>query len=197
MKLNNLPKTTTKRKKRVGRGYGSGKGGHTTNRGQKGQKARYKVGLLFEGTKMRKSLIRRLPMLRGKDKNKSYKDKPIAINVKYLNLLKDGSKVNVEALVKNNIVVKDAKEVGVKILGDGKLEKKLTVEVPVSKGAREKIEKAGGKVVKPRKKKTVKPPTRKASEVREKKKQTSKKKVVKKRTVKPPTRKATKAKGKK
>ena len=55
-----LPKNTKKRKKRVGRGYGSGKGGHTTGRGQKGQKSRKKLNILFEGVKVKKSLINRL-----------------------------------------------------------------------------------------------------------------------------------------
>ena len=77
MVLSKQTKTTTKSKKRVGRGYSSGKGGHTSGRGAKGQKARSKVKLYFEGTPMRKSLIRRMPMLRGKLKNKSNKAKPI------------------------------------------------------------------------------------------------------------------------
>lgn len=185
MKLNQLPKTTAKSKKRVGRGYGSGKGGHTVGRGQKGQKSRSKVGLLFEGTKMRKSLIRRLPMHRGKLKFKTLKTKPVILNVKYLNLLPAGIEVNLETLVKNGLVVKEALQTGVKILGDGALEKKLTVVVPVSKGARKKIEKAGGKVVdaktlekqdaktvkktKPRKEKT------KAKKILKKSKRTAKK----------------------
>jgi len=71
MELSALPKIVTKSKKRVGRGYGSGKGGHTTGRGAKGQNIRGKVPLYFEGTPMRKSLIRRLPMLRGKLKFKA------------------------------------------------------------------------------------------------------------------------------
>lgn len=66
MDLAKLPAIVTKGKKRVGRGLGSGKGGHTTGRGAKGDKVRGKVPLYFEGTKMRKSLIRRLPLLRGK-----------------------------------------------------------------------------------------------------------------------------------
>jgi large subunit ribosomal protein L15 len=148
MKLKKLPKTTKKSKKRVGRGYGSGKGGHTAGRGQKGQKSRSKVGLLFEGTKMRKSLIRRLPMHRGKRKFKSLKQKPIIINVKYLNLFKSGTEVTIASLVKNGLVAQEAEKVGVKILGDGKLEKKLKVFLPVSQGAKKKIEKAGGKVLK-------------------------------------------------
>ena len=68
--MTNLPKVVGSRKKRVGRGYGSGKGGHTTGRGQKGQKSRTKIGVLFEGVKVKKSLLKRLPFQRGKGKNK-------------------------------------------------------------------------------------------------------------------------------
>ena len=144
MKLNNLPKTTTKSKKRAGRGYGSGKGGHSVGRGQKGQKARGKVGLLFEGTKMRKSLIRRMTMHRGQKRFKSLKPKPIIVNIKYLNVFEKNRKITLESLIKKGLVDKEAKKVGVKILGDGDLKKPFTVELPVSKGARKKIEKAGG-----------------------------------------------------
>ncbi|MBU1070791.1 uL15 family ribosomal protein, partial [Patescibacteria group bacterium] len=49
MNLSNLPKITQRPKKRVGRGYGSGKGGHTSGRGQKGQKSRSKIPIWFEG----------------------------------------------------------------------------------------------------------------------------------------------------
>lgn len=75
MRLHELPKIVKKDKKRVGRGYGSGRGGHTVGRGQKGQKARSKIGPLFEGTKIKKSLIQRLPMQRGKGKFKPRKKK--------------------------------------------------------------------------------------------------------------------------
>lgn len=188
MKLNQLSKTTSKSKKRRGRGYGSGKGGHTVGRGQKGQKARSKVKLLFEGTKMRKSLIKRLPMRRGKGRFKSLKKKPIIVNVKFLNLLKDKSEVTVDSLIKNNIVNKEAKTYGVKILGEGELQKALIVKLPVSKGAKKKIEKAGGKVEKVekvarvekvekekvsrarREKKDKKPATRKAGKTKKNKK---------------------------
>lgn len=68
MKEFKLPKVVLRGKKRLGRGYGSGKGGHTVGRGQKGQKARNKIGILFEGMKMKKSLIKRLPLQRGKGK---------------------------------------------------------------------------------------------------------------------------------
>lgn len=135
-----------KSKKRVGRGYGSGKGGHTSGRGQKGQKARSPVGVLFEGVKVRKSLLNRLPFQRGKDKFKAH-PKPLVINLDALNILKGGSKVTVETLVSAGIVKStDAEELGVKILGNGKLEKSLTVLLPTSKSAGEKIVKAGGKL---------------------------------------------------
>lgn len=142
-----LPKVVQSRKKRVGRGYGSGRGGHTAGRGQKGQKTRKKIGVLFEGVKVKKSFYKRLPLARGKGKFKAGK-KPIVVKLKYLNLLPGGSKVNIELLVKQGIVKKeDAEAFGVKILGDGELNKKLTIETPISTSAAKKVEKAGGKVV--------------------------------------------------
>ena len=60
-----------------------------------------------------------------------------------------GSTVNTKTLIENAIVRKtDAEKYGVKILGNGEINKKLTVELPISKSASKKIEKAGGKVVK-------------------------------------------------
>lgn len=142
-----LPKVVTKSKKRRGRGYGSGKGGHTTGRGQKGQKSRRKIGVLFEGVKVKKSLLKRLPLQRGKGRFKA-KDKPLIVKLAYLNLLPAGTKVDIEALAKAGIVKRDdAEKYGVKILGDGKLTKKLTLALPVSNSAAKKIEKAGGKII--------------------------------------------------
>ncbi len=145
--MTDLPKIVTKSKKRLGRGYGSGVGGHTVGRGQKGQKARRNLGVLFEGVKMKKSLIKRLPLRRGKGKFKS-KDKPIIVKLSLLNLLPSGSKVNIETLVSQKIVDrKDAMKYGVKILGDGELEKKLLVELPISKSAARKVEEAKGEIL--------------------------------------------------
>lgn len=79
MKLNELLRIVSKGKKRVGRGLGSGKGGHTVGRGQKGQKTRGKISPLFEGTKVKKSLIKRLPLLRGKGKLKPKKNRRMKI----------------------------------------------------------------------------------------------------------------------
>lgn len=150
MKLNQLPKTTEGKKKRVGRGYGSGKGGHTVGRGAKGTKARSKVPLTFEGTKIKKSFLRKIPLQRGKGKFKPLKHGPMIVNVKYLNLLPKGTEVDLKALIKKGLVEeKNGKRYGVKILGDGELKVALKVKLPCSKGAAKKIEKAGGKVVAP------------------------------------------------
>lgn len=135
----------TSRSKRVGRGYGSGRGGHTAGRGMKGQKSRSNLHILFEGLKMRKSLLSRLPFKRGKNKFKS-KAKPVAINLSILEKL-DLKEISEKTLVESGVVTKgQVSKKGVKILGEGKVTKKLTVKVPVSKSAKAKIEKAGGKI---------------------------------------------------
>src|SRR5450830_832424 len=64
--LSTLNKTTTKQSKRVGRGIGSGVGGHTTGRGAKGDNVRGHGKLTFDGTKIKKGWLKRLPFLRGK-----------------------------------------------------------------------------------------------------------------------------------
>ncbi|MEK7188287.1 MAG: 50S ribosomal protein L15 [Patescibacteria group bacterium] len=143
-----LPKVITQRKKRLGRGIGSGKGGHTVGRGQKGQKTRAHLGILFEGKKVKKSLFKRLPFLRGKGKFKSLRKKPIIINLTYLNVFPAGAKVTLETLASFGIVkLEDAKKIGVKILGNGDIAKKLEILVPISHSAAKKIEKAGGKII--------------------------------------------------
>ncbi len=129
----NLSRVIQKSKKRVGRGIGSGKGGHTVGRGQKGQKARSHIGVLFEGVKMKKSLLKRLPLMRGKGKFHP-KGKPVIVNLSQLEKLPAGSKITVELLVKEGLVDKSrAAKFGVKILGGGKLTKKFIFEVPTSK----------------------------------------------------------------
>lgn len=149
MELANLPQIVGKRKKRVGRGYGSGRG-KTAGRGTKGQKARGKVRLGFEGGQT--PLIKRLPLRRGKGNPKIGK-KPLVVNLKVLNLLPKNFLVNIENLAKAKIVDEDqARSFGVKILGDGEINVPLTVNLPVSKKAQQKIEAAGGKVVWPEEK---------------------------------------------
>ena len=128
-----LNKTSYTSKKRVGRGMGSGKGSHTSGRGQKGQKSRSHISVLFEGVKTKKSLLKRLPLMRGKGKFKAHA-KPVAITVSDLEKLPNGAEITVELLVKENIVDKDlAEKYGVKVLGGGKSTKSFTFLIPTSK----------------------------------------------------------------
>ena len=142
-----LHKVVTKSKKRRGQGAGSGKGFHTVGRGQKGQKSRGGVGILFEGMKTKKSLIHRLPFLRGKLKNAG-RPKALVINLEDLNSLPAGTKVTVDALVKAGLVHPNALKLGVKILGRGKLEKKLEIDLPMSKSVSDSLLKPTKAVVK-------------------------------------------------
>jgi len=145
--MTNLAKTKIKNKKRVGRGYGSGRGGHTAGRGTKGQKSRSKIGILFEGVKVRKSLYKRLPLRRGKGKFKA-KSKPLIIDISLLNIFPDKSKVNLQTLNKYQIVKTKDSYNGVKILGKSGLTKKLEIHIPISKSSAKIVEKAGGKIIK-------------------------------------------------
>ena len=126
---------------RKGRGAGSGNG-KTGGRGQKGQWARSGGGVRvgFEGGQM--PLARRLPK-RGFH---NIFAKPLeAINVSVLDKFEDGAVVDAKALLEKGILSKC--EYGVKILGNGSLTKKLTVQAAAfSASAKEKIEAAGGKV---------------------------------------------------
>lgn len=142
MKIDQLPKTTQKSKKRVGRGYGSGRA-KTAGRGTKGQKARNKVKPGFEGGQL--PFIRRLPYKRG---FKSLATKPLVLNVEALNYLKDETVVTDKYLVEIGLLPTTWKY-GIKILGDGELKKKIIVKgITCSKGAVKKIEDAGGSVEK-------------------------------------------------
>ena len=145
MNLHELVKSTTKRKKRVGLGHGSGRV-KTSGRGTKGQKARGKIPLDFEGGAL--PLIKRLPFLRGKGRNNPLQKKPFVINVSALNIFPKDSTVDIDSLAKYRLVrLDEVKVIGVKILGDGELQVSLNVKLPVSKGAAEKIKQAGGTVL--------------------------------------------------
>ncbi len=131
--MNKLPKVVTKSKKRLGRGLGTGKGGHTSSRGQKGQKSRGGIGVLFEGMKVKKSLLKRLPLQRGKGKFKG-SGKPVLLTLTDLDILPTGSEVTLDLLIKEKIVDSTlAKKFGVKVLGGGSSSKKFTFKVPTSK----------------------------------------------------------------
>ena len=102
---------------------------------------------MFEGYKTKKSFYKRLPLLRGKAKNKSAR-KHIIINLSDLENFTNGAIVNIKSV--SQVLKLDEKfvqKLGVKVLGNGKLTKNLEVSLPVSNKAKEKIEKAKGKVI--------------------------------------------------
>ncbi len=131
-----------KKKKRVGRGPGSGHG-KTSCRGHKGQKARSGGGVSpgFEGGQM--PLHRRLPK-RG-FRNAPFRKVYTIVNIKTLERLKDVDLITPELLLEKG-VIKDIKD-GLKVLGDGELSRAITIRANAfSETARKKIEQAGGKV---------------------------------------------------
>ena len=143
MKLHELKKNegATFRKKIVGRGPGSGLG-KTSGRGQKGQNARSGGGVspVFEGGQL--PLYRRLPK-RGFS-NHDFKTVYAVINVGDLNVFNDGDVVTPALLKEKGIVKKQLN--GIKVLGNGTLEKKLTIEAHrFSSSALRKIEESGSK----------------------------------------------------
>lgn len=142
MKLNTLQASKGARKQhyRVGRGVGSGNG-KTSGAGQKGQNSRSGggVALGFEGGQM--PIYRRLPKRGFKNVNRV---EYTVINVCDLNIFDDGATVGLVNFVEAGLISANSKLV--KVLGDGELTKKLTVEAAkFSKSAQEAIEKAGGK----------------------------------------------------
>ena len=143
MKLHELEKNigATHAKKRVGRGPGSGLG-KTSGRGQKGQKARSggSINPVFEGGQL--PLYRRIPK-RG-FKNAKFRTVYATVNVEDLNRFENGTVVT-PAVLKDAGLLKNQLD-GVKVLGNGKLEKKLTVQAnKFSASALEKIKEAGSK----------------------------------------------------
>lgn len=143
MKLHELEKNigAKQRKKRVGRGPGSGLG-KTCGRGQKGQKARSggSINPVFEGGQL--PLYRRLPK-RGFS-NHLFKTEYAVINVSDLNQFENGTLVTPALLKEKKIIKKQLK--GIKVLGNGSLEKKLTIQAhKFSASALVKIKESGSK----------------------------------------------------
>tara|TARA_A100001011_G_scaffold301171_1_gene314634 strand:+ start:84 stop:542 length:459 start_codon:yes stop_codon:yes gene_type:complete len=146
MQLNNLIKNN-KKKIRVGRGIGSGKG-KTSSRGHKGQKSRSGVAIKsFEGGQM--PLYRRLPKRGFKPMNK--KNETAVLNLSRIQSIFEKNKdlfknsIDLKLLKDNKIISK--KYLKLKILGDGELKEKIDISANyISKQAKNKIEKIGGKL---------------------------------------------------
>lgn len=142
MKINDLKPAegSTGSPKRMGRGRSSGHG-KTCGRGTKGQKARGKTRLGFEGGQM--PLQRRVPKLRG-FKPRSRKEYHL-VNIEALGVFEKGEVVTPDSLVEKGVLKKLSKEV--KILGRGELQHELTVKAHAfTRSAAAKIEAAGGSV---------------------------------------------------
>jgi large subunit ribosomal protein L15 len=142
--LSTLPKLVNNKKKRLGRGLGSGKGAKSARGGTRHQSAREDIPLSFEGGQGR--MIKRFPLLRGKGRNKpaSFKNKPLSIE--RLNVFDDNATVDMNSLIEKKLVLPRYHDFGVKILANGVLKKKLIVALPVSQSAKKMIEDAGGQV---------------------------------------------------
>ncbi len=143
MKMNELkrPSGSTHKRKIVGRGPGSGLG-KTAGRGENGQLSRSggKVPAWFEGGQ--NPLYKRIP--RRGFSNKRFATKYSVVNVEKLNIFEDGTEVTPELLIEKGIINKSLD--GIKILGNGNLERKLTVKANVfTNSAINKIEGNGGK----------------------------------------------------
>ncbi len=141
--LSKLTKIVYKKKKRLGRGPGGGKGAKSGRGTTRHQKAREDIPLHFEGGQAK--LVKKYPLLRGKGKNKSVRSRSLIIDFDILNRFKDNEIIDMEFLYKKGVIAKP-RNVRIKLLNRGKLEKKLTVKIPVSKKAKQAIEKAGGNV---------------------------------------------------
>ncbi len=145
MELNNIkPAEGARTKKvRIGRGIGSGIG-KTSGKGHKGQNARSGGGVRpgFEGGNI--PMIRKIPM-RGFN-NKNFSKRYACVNVGDLEAFEANAVIDMELLYETRFIGKRS-EYGLKVLGDGVLTKPLTIRAKkFTQGAREKIEKVGGKV---------------------------------------------------
>lgn len=145
LNLSSLNKLVGKRRsgKRVGRGYGSGKGGHTSGRGQKGQKARGKIKDTFEGGQQ--PLYKRLPHRKG-FKSIHSKDRVSAVNLSIFRSIKEGTTVTPESLFELNLIPKRVKSL--KVLSLGEIKHSLIFKgFTFSSEAAEKVSKSGGKII--------------------------------------------------
>lgn len=140
MKLSNLLKIQKRSSKRLGRGLGSGKG-KTGGRGTKGQKARGTMPVGFVGSA---PLYKRLPLRRGLG-NPNLSDKTKAVKLSSLEVFPAKTVVDMEQLIKLNVISEKEAKLRIKILG-GTISKELTVKLPVSKSAQKSIESMGGRV---------------------------------------------------
>ncbi len=145
--LTQLTKTTSKPARRCGRGIGSGLGGHTSGRGAKGDLARGKTKLTFDGTKIKKSWIKRLPFLRGKNRLNNQKNIITFTLTQVDKWFKKDELVDLNSLSQKTKISFKRLNAQVKILSVGEITKALKFKgVLVSDSASKKIIAAGGNI---------------------------------------------------
>ena len=144
MDLHNLKTSIKQPLRRKGQGHGSGRG-KTGGRGQKGQLARSKVALRFEGGAL--PLTKRMPLLRGKEKNKSFRPEYLVLPLTILASLKKDTIVDRELLLKEKLISSKDSTRSIKLTGVGEIAQALQIKLKTTSSAREKIEKAGGVIL--------------------------------------------------
>lgn len=139
-------KGSKNKKKRIGRGIGSGKGGHTVGKGNKGQKARagkHKPWQGFEGGQV--PLYKRLPRLSGF--KRKHVTNYVAVSLDMLNAYENGVEITPAKLIEDSMV-RTRKNSVIKILNSGVLKKKIALKgFLFSESARKAVEKAGAKII--------------------------------------------------
>ncbi|MFA6007828.1 MAG: uL15m family ribosomal protein [Candidatus Shapirobacteria bacterium] len=146
--LSTLKKITGKKAKRVGRGIGSGVGGHTTGRGAKGDNVRGHGKLTFDGGKIKKGWLKRLPFLRGKHRLLPKEDTIIINFTQISKWFKNGEIVDNKSIFQKvaRATRKDLTK-KIKVLSTGEIDKKLIFKgVELSKKAIAKVLASGGKI---------------------------------------------------
>jgi len=137
--LSNLPKITETKKKRVGRGIGSGKGKKSGRGITRHQKARENIPIFFEGGQAR--ITKKYPLLRGKEKNKSHNKPYKIISIEKLNIFNKGEIINRKSLIDKGILKKIHRKHNFKILSRGELKHKIKLGLKSSKAVKIKISK--------------------------------------------------------
>lgn len=142
MELSSLPQLVQKKRKRVGRGYGSGVGAKSRRGTTRHQSAREKIKIEYEGGQNK--MTKKFPLLRGKGRNKSIFKKILTVQLGRLNKLPEKSEVTIESLLAAKIIKMRPDKI--KIVAGGILKQSLLVKLSVSARAKKEIEKAGGTV---------------------------------------------------
>jgi large subunit ribosomal protein L15 len=137
--LSNLPKIVGNTNKRVGRGIGSGKGSKSGRGTKRHQRAREKIPIFFEGGQAK--ITKKYPLLRGKEKNKSFSRKTIVIPIEKLNIYKNDEIVDKKSLFDKGILKEKDKTDNYKIVNKGKLVKKVKLQIQSSKSVKDQIKK--------------------------------------------------------